>query len=292
MKFSANDVIERTAPQPAPHGADFTADENEKLLRIISQASRIRRHYELFQLLRGEVQYFIPHQILISAWGDFQGSELKLDVISPLPGVRTGRLNGCNIGGQLRSLHARWLVHGRQPVLLDNTADQRLIQSGCGCALHKSMQSMVSVLLHGVHDKRDGTESLYVAANAGPMVNETGAKRIRRIVDPVIVQIDVAFRRVAGWKLPFLASIGEPPSSRRVLSAREAELIAWLAQGRTNLEIAEILEISPFTVKNHVQRIIRKLGAANRTEAVAKYRHGSLPTRKKSAAGGLVQLVE
>ena len=186
MTFAANVVIERVAPQPAPHSAAFTADENQKLLRIISQASRIRRHYELFQLLRGEVQYFIPHQILISGWGDFQGSEVKLDVISPLPGVRTGRLNGCNIGGQLRSLHARWLVHGRQPLLLENVAEQGLIHTGCGCALHKSMQSMVSVLVHGVHDKRDGTESLYVAANAGQIVNEAGVKRYRRMVDPVI----------------------------------------------------------------------------------------------------------
>ena len=61
-----------------------------------------------------------------------------------------------------------------------------------------------------------------------------------------------------------------------------AELMAWLAEGRTNLEIAEILDISPYTVKNHVQRIIRKLGAANRTEAVAKYHHGSPRARKKS----------
>lgn len=58
------------------------------------------------------------------------------------------------------------------------------------------------------------------------------------------------------------------------LSAREEEIIARVAQGRTNLEISRILAISPFTVKNHVQRIIKKIGASNRTEAAVRYLQG------------------
>ncbi len=67
------------------------------------------------------------------------------------------------------------------------------------------------------------------------------------------------------------------------LSAREKEIIAWVAEGRTNLQIAGILAISPFTVKNHVQRIIKKLGASNRTEAAVRYRQAAWQqARKKS----------
>jgi DNA-binding CsgD family transcriptional regulator len=68
-----------------------------------------------------------------------------------------------------------------------------------------------------------------------------------------------------------------------VLSVREKEIIAWVAEGRTNIQIAGILSISPFTVKNHVQRIIRKLGASNRTEAAVRYRQAAWQqARKKS----------
>lgn len=59
------------------------------------------------------------------------------------------------------------------------------------------------------------------------------------------------------------------------LSAREAEILRWVALGKTNPEIGAILNISSFTVKNHVQRILKKLDVSNRTQAVGKT-HGFL----------------
>lgn len=54
------------------------------------------------------------------------------------------------------------------------------------------------------------------------------------------------------------------------LPPRQAEVLALLAQGLTNKEIARRLEISPATVKIHVARLTNWLGAANRTDAVAR----------------------
>ena len=53
------------------------------------------------------------------------------------------------------------------------------------------------------------------------------------------------------------------------LTPRELEVLAWVAQAHHNKEIAERLSISQRTVKFHVSSIMGKLGAANRTEAVA-----------------------
>jgi DNA-binding CsgD family transcriptional regulator len=55
------------------------------------------------------------------------------------------------------------------------------------------------------------------------------------------------------------------------LSAREREILERVCVGNTNLDIAAALDISPFTVKNHVQRIFRKIGVTNRTQAAARY---------------------
>ena len=55
-----------------------------------------------------------------------------------------------------------------------------------------------------------------------------------------------------------------------VLTQREIEILEWMQKGMSNSEIADILSISQLTVKNHVQKILRKLGANNRTQAVAK----------------------
>jgi DNA-binding CsgD family transcriptional regulator len=56
----------------------------------------------------------------------------------------------------------------------------------------------------------------------------------------------------------------------RPLSAREIEVIEWMYYGKTNEEIADLLEISVHTVKNHVQKILLKLSASNRIQAVLR----------------------
>jgi DNA-binding NarL/FixJ family response regulator len=55
------------------------------------------------------------------------------------------------------------------------------------------------------------------------------------------------------------------------LTAREREVIELVSTGATNHEIAAALVISESTVKSHVKHILRKLGAANRAEAVSRH---------------------
>jgi DNA-binding NarL/FixJ family response regulator len=55
------------------------------------------------------------------------------------------------------------------------------------------------------------------------------------------------------------------------LTAREVEVIELVSAGATNNEIASALVISESTVKSHVKHILRKLGAANRAEAVSRH---------------------
>jgi two-component system response regulator DesR len=55
-----------------------------------------------------------------------------------------------------------------------------------------------------------------------------------------------------------------------MLSAREREVLALIAAGSTNREIAEQLFLSPHTVKEHTSALYRKLRARNRAEAVQR----------------------
>ncbi|MFP5210453.1 MAG: response regulator transcription factor [Acidobacteriota bacterium] len=51
------------------------------------------------------------------------------------------------------------------------------------------------------------------------------------------------------------------------LSHREAEVLLWIARGRSNAEIGASLCISPLTVKKHLERVYRKLGVKTRLAA-------------------------
>jgi DNA-binding NarL/FixJ family response regulator len=51
------------------------------------------------------------------------------------------------------------------------------------------------------------------------------------------------------------------------LTAREAEVLVWIAQGKSNRDVAAILDCSPRTVNKHLEQIYGKLGVDNRTAA-------------------------
>ncbi len=53
-----------------------------------------------------------------------------------------------------------------------------------------------------------------------------------------------------------------------LLTSRETELLALIANGLDNKSIAEELRISPFTVKRHIENIYKKLQAKNRVHLV------------------------
>ena len=95
--------------------------------------------------------------------------------------------------------------------------------------------------------------------------------------DASVSQIDAALRGVAAGLIvrspdATAAGFGPMPESdvRALLTPRELEVLAAIADGHTNKAIARRLDISLHTVKFHIESIFRKLGARTRTEAVAK----------------------
>lgn len=62
----------------------------------------------------------------------------------------------------------------------------------------------------------------------------------------------------------------EPAGLDSTLTRREAEILTWLSQGKTNVEIGLALSISPRTVKKHLEHIYSKLKVHRRTAAVAR----------------------
>lgn len=56
----------------------------------------------------------------------------------------------------------------------------------------------------------------------------------------------------------------------RGLTPRQLQVLSLMREGNSNPDIADILGITPQSAKNHVEKIMLKLGAINRTEAVIK----------------------
>jgi DNA-binding NarL/FixJ family response regulator len=98
----------------------------------------------------------------------------------------------------------------------------------------------------------------HIALTSGSFTKGRSRDRFVSLVDSLIAQIDVAFRKVTALPLEDAKTSQVLGDDGLELSSREQEIPGWLCRGKTNLDIAAVLDISPFTVKNHVQRIFRK----------------------------------
>src|SRR6266849_5673475 len=203
LQSKAPEGASDSAPLPAGHPASvlqLTAEEGARLLRVISRAALIRRHQDIYLWLAGELQEFLPHRILIAAWGDFARWNLRFDLASGIPGVRTGELARCPIDDFVRECYGRWVTGGRQPLLL-KTPGLGGPHARCTCALHTALRTMRLTLVHGVRDKRACDESIYIALDSGACALVLGKDRWPALIDALIGQIDAAFRKVAPFPL-------------------------------------------------------------------------------------------
>lgn len=66
-------------------------------------------------------------------------------------------------------------------------------------------------------------------------------------------------------------SSGEERHKQVQLTPREREVLAWVARGKTNAEIARLLWLAPGTVRKHLENVYAKLGVSTRTAAVAQF---------------------
>ena len=119
------------------------------------------------------------------------------------------------------------------------------------------------------------------AGARGYLTKDAGAEEIRAAVVAVArgeAALDPAVQHhvVAALSAPAGEALAPaPPELPDDLTPREAEVLALIAAGLTNMEIAERLVVSSATVKSHVNHIFAKAGVRDRAQAVAyAFRHG------------------
>jgi DNA-binding NarL/FixJ family response regulator len=144
----------------------------------------------------------------------------------------------------------------------------------------KREQPGVSVLMVTMHENPDYLLEALDAGAAGYVLKDAPADRlinaVRRTLDgesPLNQELATRLlRQLAEEKqhslYPTPSKRHEPPED--ALTPRETEVLGLLTTGQTNQQIAQTLTISKGTAKVHVERIIRKLGVSDRTQAAVR----------------------
>jgi DNA-binding NarL/FixJ family response regulator len=128
------------------------------------------------------------------------------------------------------------------------------------------------IIMFTIHDDPTYVVSAVKAGAAGYVLKDAARHEILETVRRVL-QGEVALDpRLAIQLVQELAVQRAPPDDPLVepLTSRETDVLRLIIEGRTNPQIAIALGIGKGTVKSHVQRIIAKLGVADRTQAAVR----------------------
>lgn len=123
------------------------------------------------------------------------------------------------------------------------------------------------VIMLTLHEMPAYVREALAAGAAGYVLKDAAIDELKGAIAQVMagnsaVSLELVNAAIRAAPLP-----GREADMSRLLTDRERDVVELVAEGLTNKEIARQLDISPATVKVHVERIIGKLGVADRTQA-------------------------
>ena len=233
----------------------------------IQRSHQIKTHLDYFVWLQNSVAELIPHDMLLTAWGDLrlqQDSQLHYDAASNLKDLRTSDFIDASerVSDFFADLYEYWIASGSDCFIIDAVA-QHAIFKKIRAVFPGQLGEINSLLVYAVRDQRSAEECLYVFFS-----KEYKLEMNVQMMDFIMPHIDYILRKIKPLeRLDVLATTDEVSLS--CLSEREIEVISWIKAGKTNQEIGMILSISQNTVKSHLKRIFQKLNIGRRAQAVA-----------------------
>jgi len=249
-----------TIQQQAPDAVDFLA--------IAASGAAVASHEQLWRWLCGDVQQWLPHEAMLIASGDFRSGPLRFDLVSSLSGLRSRDWTEAVLAPLVRYCRDCWVAARQQPCVVDVSACVELVGRSGGFGDAASLLGMKSALVHGI-PHRQGQEHVFIAFSRKVQLPADAGMALKLLLP----YIDTALRQMPLAPIR-LASCARDDAHRdatgvAALSERERQIMVWVAMGKTNPEIGMILQISEFTVKNHMKSIFSKLDVSNRAQAVA-----------------------
>lgn len=231
------------------------------VMDAVESSFHIKSKNQFFIWARGELQNIFPHEVLLSFLHDIPGKKTHVDKFcgaSVGDQLFDGRL--CGDDGVMNKLMGAW-KKSSSPLLMDKNSIRVVIgEDGMSVLEEEGIDHIVS---HGMHDMNENVMSFFsfmrIPGNVGP--HQT---RLLEVLVPYL------HRAMISAVVVDHGSGRDAKPCGVMMTDREREVLRWIQVGKSNWEIAAILGISPFTVKNHICKITRKLGVQTRGHAVSR----------------------
>ena len=244
----------------------------EAVLSVVESSLRVRRRYQFFVWTQSYLGALLPHDLSICAAYQRAHQSLVFEAFNtrPLPEGVLPLLNTAT-SVLVQAVVASWVAGGGVAVVLDLASLAR--RTGCIDPQVLHAAGAASLLVHGVSrpQRPDELESLFMFASHSREWGDVDLQHFELVLPHLhctylrVQRTEQDLSEVATVTLPRRG--GEPAAP---ITERERQILSCVREGKSNHEIGKMLSISALTVKNHVQKILRKLNAANRAQAVAR----------------------
>ena len=241
------------------HDAGELSDEEcGHLGRILIASRRVSERHHFFSWIHGPVQSLIPHEILLCGVSGQAGLLLH----ERFSGCRYFRDNHYErvihpAGGLISQLAEEWKIESEPRLIAGHELDVG------GWHARLAELELKNVAFHGVgwHDVQ------LIGYASFSRVRAPFDARLALYLDILMPHILFTLARVLANEARARTDTGRPVGR---ITPREIEVLAWVRDGKTNGEIADILGLSMLTVKNHLRHAMKKLVVRTRGQAVAK----------------------
>ncbi|MET0319218.1 MAG: LuxR C-terminal-related transcriptional regulator [Duganella sp.] len=263
-----------SAPRHAEPLVILSQREQEYLLHAIETAPPVDHARQFYLWTQGPLQALLPHQVLVALHFDAHDQLLHVECQHSTvldAAVRT-RLADRDNGIAVRL--ARLCRQRDIPGAMLDTGTGTDIGPGAGrappemAALADELRALGldHLLAHGTGPLPGGA-SFFVLFG----LPQRPHARHARFLALLLPAMHLMLGRLARHPTPGpTATAVRAPGLARPVSAREAQILHWVREGKSNHEIGQLLGISGLTVKNHLQRVYRLLGVSNRAHAIAR----------------------
>ncbi len=253
--------------------------DGDMLLSAIESSSTVQNRAQLYIWAQGVLQGVLPHRLLLVAMGRLRsGQERHVEAVGerlPADHLLSAAWGDKAMDDVLAGLVRMWDRGGRQPMAFGDDQPPAF-ERAAHADLWRAM-NLGEVIVHGCPGLFNDIATLTCFGG----LTRPATRLDLRMASAMVPFIREAMTRCHGEFQGMAPTAG----AESILSGREREILGWLQRGKTNHEIGLILEISALTVKNHVQRILRKLGVHNRAEAAAVGAMMAFANQSGSASG-------
>ncbi len=237
---------------------ELTDEECGHLARILVASRRVTQRHHFFSWVHGPMQSLIPHEILLCGLADESGYLLH------------ERFTACRYfkddhyhrvihpgDGLINQLSQEWQAFG-EPRLIAANRDE-----AGGWHARLADLELKNVAFHGM-SWINGQIRGYASFSR---VRAPLDARLALYLDILLPHLLATLVRVLAYEARTRTNSERPVG---LITPREVEVLAWVREGKTNDEIADILGLSMLTVKNHLRHAMKKLVVRTRGQAVAK----------------------